>query len=112
MKYFKVQEITKIIREFKRALRNVEKAKKKHARYLNKVAKLQEAHFRSRDYKRLARCQALDEAVPDRRCPKCRRVKTRSRAWVFLNVRGTKKPVVLCKSCWSKENVDSRSSSK
>ena len=55
--------------------------------------------------KKLTRKQILDKRVSDRRCPKCKRIKLRSRQWIIYETPdGIKVPI--CKSCWMKGKKD------
>lgn len=64
---------------------------------------------RVRDWKRSNRQKLLDERVPDRRCPLCEEVLTKSRSWVLLKNHVRWLPVkarragAVCRRCWFKE---------
>lgn len=45
---------------------------------------LPEVRNRTKEWRQRERKRVLDRAVPDRRCPRCKQVKLRSRQWVIL----------------------------
>lgn len=66
--------------------------------------------FCLREWRARRRQGVLQSRVPDRRCPACDGVKTRSRAWVVLShdqrkrarVSGVRRAGAVCKSCYMK----------
>lgn len=66
--------------------------------------------FNLLEYRRMTRKRFLDLRVPDRVCPLCGRVFTKSRSWVLdmSHVRSEKARRVgaLCRSCFFKERRD------
>lgn len=74
--------------------------------------KMKRKHRRMHDRLRL-----LDARVPDRRCPVCEQVWTKSRSWIIINKNEPKVPEaarkagIICRSCarrcgyWSRPRV-------